>query len=83
LAADLGQEKRSGYPESASSGQGEKSLLGKSKKPRKQSLTRSVSGASPQDGQGLLAFWGLCTALISARGSAGAAREDSESDYRH
>ena len=68
-------KKRVSYQEPAFFGRGLKPTLERIKKPRKQSLTRSVSGASLQDGKGLLAFWGLCTALISARGSAGAARE--------
>ncbi|MBT6167714.1 MAG: hypothetical protein HOH94_09615 [Verrucomicrobia bacterium] len=66
-----------------SSGRGEKSFLEMSKKSGKQSLARSLSGASPQDRQGLLALWGLCAALISARGSAGAAREKCQSSDRY
>ena len=45
------RKERSSYPVFASSGRGEKSLLERSKKALKQSLTRSVSRASPQDSQ--------------------------------
>ena len=40
MAADLGQEKRSSYPESASSGQGKKSLLGKKNRGNKALLAQ-------------------------------------------